>query len=428
MGGFWRAILLVLVMVSAGPVRGQGSGTIALPDGVDLDTAGQSLRRALNAWEGAAGQSGFATWTRVTVARGAGLRLGHDTFFMLLEGAHSESARVMFVGPDGPVNATVFKGREAAVGPLRVIYLFASFSGDTAEFLLKDAETAPTAFLSDTPANSTTRIRGFEDPPRLVVQSSNARALSFARDFVGELGKRKSAEEAAELAWRLNPPPTPAPAVRAMQEQDYTDPTNILDDLENDQPFAVAVDLNLVRGDESLLAQILSEYDYNSAGRVPENPRVSASSDAEGGAVDIGSPGDRFRARLRALERTGRVHTDSSTLVRVPLNGYADFNLSMAGSGVSARLYAQRSGRQHVVLDIDNQSGDWGTVGSVTTRVRARDGQTLAIARNTMRRTTSSSSGVPIASDLPYIGVLFGNSRRTEEGSTYALFATVTIE
>lgn len=424
----WRAILLVLVMAWGGGARAQGSGTVALPEGLDLDTAGQALRRALNAWEGASGRSGFPTWTRVTVARGTGLRLGEDTFFMLLDGARSESARVMFVGPDGPVNATVQKGRETAVGPLRVIYLFASISGETAEFLLKDGETAPAAFLSDRAANSSTRIRGFENPPRLVIESSQPRALLFSRDFVAELAKRKSAEAAAEHAWRLNPPPTPAPGARGPEVRNYTDPTNILDDLENDQPFAVAVDLNLVRGDESLLAQILSEYDYNSTGRVPENPRVTASSGAEGGAVDIGSPGDRFRARLRALERTGRVHTDSSALVRVPLNGHASFTLNTAGTGLSARLYAQRSGRQHVILDIDNQTGDWGTVGSVTTRVRARDGQTLAIARNTMRRSTSASSGVPIVSSLPYVGVLFGNSQRTEEGHTYALFATVTIE
>ncbi len=77
---------------------------------------------------------------------------------------------------------------------------------------------------------------------------------------------------------------------------------------------------------------------------------------------------------------------------------------------------------------VDSQSGDWSSLGSVSTRVRVRDGATVPLARSATSITRESRSGPPIVGDIPFAGPLIGSSSRSSHQSDYALFATVVVE
>jgi hypothetical protein len=89
---------------------------------------------------------------------------------------------------------------------------------------------------------------------------------------------------------------------------------------------------------------------------------------------------------------------------------------------------ARAVGRNQVEVSIDQQGGDWSFLGAVATTLRFRPGQTLTVAQSTTSRTSSSSSGTPILSQIPYAGPAFGSSSSSSQNSSYALYATVDVE
>src|SRR5690606_10013789 len=108
-----------------------------------------------------------------------------------------------------------------------------------------------------------------------------------------------------------------------------------------------------------------------SDGRATDSPRVRAGTDRTGGAdVRVGEQGDRWRARLRALEQSGEVRVESTTFLRVPLDGYStsSFRFDSRREGQSGALRARRMGAEAVELIIDTRSGDWSNLGAVSTR------------------------------------------------------------
>lgn len=418
------ALLALPLALMAGTVR------VVIEKGVSLDDAGRDLRRALNAYEAA--QTGGIPdgWTRLDLATGRSTKLGRDLFVVLLTGGAEH--RVMVVDAQGPHEATVVQGREASAGPLSFMLVKPadSYAGGTAAFLIRGADARPV--LEDKKnEGSLTKIEGEEEPEALVVTSPDPDALKFAERFLKEFNAGRPAEECARAA-RTAAPLKAISAVPGTDEsaarRDYTDPTNFTLPENSEDPYSAVVTLRLVRGDTESIGELSTTMRYTNQGRVPKDPRVQARTGPDGGTVEYGSPGDRFRAKLEVLEKNGKIDTESQTILRVPLGGSSDFNLQGGGKLVEATISATRSGRDGVRLELDNRSGDWGVLGTVTTTARVRNGQTVLLARNTYSRQSESSSGVPILSGVPWVGPVFGSQSRSKQTQDYALFATVELD
>lgn len=423
-----RSILLLLIALLLCVIGGRralgGEVTIPIGERLDLDTTGQTLRRAVTAWEAAEQDPLPRSWSRFSLREGETLQLAPELFLYAPPSAPG-AARILVIDSEGPHEVVILAGREAIAGPLRLILINASTSGRTMELLARATEEAP-LLLDPTPTRtSTTTIQGRVNPARIVVSTPDPRLLDFAQRFLGELRSDRSPEEAARSAREAVPPAafdrTPPPSRSA-----YTDRHNILDEAD-DQPFSAGVTLRLVRCDAESFQQLTSTMSYRSDGDTPDEPRVRVQGGGRGGQVDIGSPGDRFEATLRALERSRRVSVESETFVNVPLGGESLFELAGPRDRMSAIVGARRQGR-FVLLRIDNQAGDWGFSASNAATVRVRDGGTATIARWSSSRTESSSSGLPIAQDIPYLGPVFRNERKSSSSSNFALFVSVMLQ
>ena len=401
----------------------------------DLDRIGPQLRQAINAYEAAqAAPSLPVSWTQVEIAPGQALDLGDGHLLMMQAQGWSEPELVLLT--PGETHRARLAGRTGPVelGPLEVTPVEAGYAGGGRSVLLRAKDGAGEReplrkLLAERAVATNVRIEGYESPPRFAITARDERTLAFARRFVEEMRAGRTAEQAAERAWEAHPPS--APAVRAMRG--YQSPQRAGTPpypgapgyyAEDDFPHAAQVTLHLVRAESSALNQLLSEISYDSAGNRPENPRVQGRTGGRGADVQIGSPGDRFEARLRALERTGRLRVESESLAYVPLGGWTTMTMAGPSEALSARLGARQQG-QHIYLDVDQRSRGWEALGSVSTVVRLRDGQTLPLARNTYQRREEATSGPPIFSGVPYLGPLFGASQRSSLMSEYALFATV---
>jgi hypothetical protein len=247
--------------------------------------------------------------------------------------------------------------------------------------------------------------------------------------------------EGAVVAARRDVPPRPDGAIEVggivgratTLDGLYSDPVNMRlpAEFESAGFHTAIVTLNLVRGSSDALRELSTSGSYDSAGRASPNPRVRARTEGSGATtVRVGERGDRFQGQLRALERSGSVRVESSTFLRVPLDGEgaSSFAFGDHNSGQSGVLRARRLGSDMVELIVDSRSGDWSSLGSVSTRVRVRDGSTVPLARSATTITRESRSGPPLIGDIPYAGPLIGSSSRSSHQSDYALFATVVME
>ena len=426
-----RLLITFLFLVLAMPLAGRDV-TVELAPNINIDEAGRSLRQAINAYEAALVDPAPTAWTRVRLTSGQNFALGKDKFLMLLgPSRRSPDFRIMYVDQNGPQTAELGDlGEEVTVGPLRVLPLILSSSGETAEVMIKSAE-APGVLQELAPGTSSTKIRGLDRPTkRIVVESPNGNILDFSQRFLQEFNRGRSAEQAARLAQEHVPPIRFVPNRGAMTEQGYTDPVNFAMDEDNEVPFGAGVTLHLVRADSETLNQLSSELAYDSSGRDNRrDPRVQGSTGEEGGEVIIGNPGDRFRARLRVLERESKADIEGETYVRVPFDEEGSlFEIAGGGRTLSAIMTARRVGQRGVNLRLDNQQGDWGFLGNLRTAVRINDGQTVLLARNNYSREETQESQVPILGDIPYLGPIFGSESRRTVGSNYALFATMELQ
>ncbi|MCC7391159.1 hypothetical protein IT571_02220 [Candidatus Sumerlaeota bacterium] len=422
---FARFILPILLCLAM-QVAFAEEAVIAVRSGAAMDEIGQSLRRAVNAYEEAQQNPVPQTWTRLSLMEGENKRLGDDLFVALLP-TTAAGARVTVVDADGPHEGTFAAGREQVLGPLRVLLIGASSSGRSADIMIRAAEEP--ALLGEPGAEkSTTKITGLLEEKRFVVESRDAGLLRFARKFVAAMDEGKSAEEAARAGWEQEPPANPnALALDTPQPQEvYTDSKNYAWGSEADV-FAAGVTLRLLRGDDIAIRELSNSWAYNSAGNMNSNPNVRVRSGDRGTTVDVGSGADALKYRLRALEKDGRVRVESETYVYVPMGGRTRFELQGPGGMVYAYLAARRAGKG-ALLSISNTSGDWSFVGGLSTTVRMNNGQTVTLARNTFSRTQTQTSSVPIVSGVPYAGALFGNERTVRENSSYALIATMEFQ
>lgn len=428
----FRSLLPILVPVLLALITTARAGTVRveLAEGLSLDEAGKALREALNGYEAAQASGIPDGWTRLDLQTGRSQKLGPDLFVVLLSGG--DGHRLMVIDKAGPHETAVAQGREAAAGPLSFLLVkpASGSAGSTAAFLVRRAQ-AQELLIEGKNEGTRTLIGGEDKPPTLVVTSPDPDALKFAERFLRELNAGRSAEQAARAAREAAPLRSAAavPGTEASETpRDYTDPTNFALPEDTDDPWSAVVTLRLVRGDKESIGELSTQMRYDNQGRVPEDPRWQGRTGPDGGTVEMGSPGDRFRAKLQILERNGKVDTESQTIVRVPLGGSSDFNLQSGGKLVEATMDARRAGRDGVTLDLDNRSGDWGVLGSVRTSARVRNGQTVLLARNTYTRQSESSSGVPILSGIPWVGPIFGSQSRSNQSQDYALFATVELE
>jgi general secretion pathway protein D len=64
---------------------------------------------------------------------------------------------------------------------------------------------------------------------------------------------------------------------------------------------------------------------------------------------------------------------------------------------------------------------------TLKTRLLVRDSQTVVLGGLSSRERDKSSSGVPVLSSIPVLGVLFGQQSRTNTGTEFFLFLTPRI-
>lgn len=428
LAGGGRRVLLLAVAFCLLTMSGFAERVrMELARGTSPDAAGQALRRAVTAYEAALAQPLPADWTRVSLRANGSANFGQGAILVLRTGG-SVAPGLLFVDSAGPHNGTLSVGERQRLGSLEVIVLSAPRSGAGAELLVRSAGGVAPLLASDTsiPPGSTTAITVFDSPREVVVETPSPQIAAFSKEFLRQLNNGLSAEEAARRAREASPPARLA--VSDPLRTDYTDPRNFFDADDPDLPSAAAVTLHLVRGDSAALRELESSLSYDSAGRVPEEPRVRGGSGPRGGTVEVGSPGDRFRGRMRLYEASGKLQVESETLLRVPLGGRSLMTIMGPGGQMSAWMEARPRGRNAVDLAMDQEQGDWSFLGSVSTQVRVRDGQTITLAKNTYRRETSQRGNVPILGDIPWVGPIFTNERSTSESYSYALYATVEIQ
>ncbi|HMX63190.1 MAG TPA: helix-turn-helix transcriptional regulator, partial [Candidatus Sumerlaeota bacterium] len=101
---FARFILPILLCLAM-QVAFAEEAVIAVRSGTTMDEIGQSLRRAVNAYEEAQQNPVPQTWTRLSLMEGENKRLGDDLFVALLP-ATAAGARVTVVDAGGPHEGT----------------------------------------------------------------------------------------------------------------------------------------------------------------------------------------------------------------------------------------------------------------------------------------------------------------------------------
>ncbi|HNM46014.1 MAG TPA: hypothetical protein PKH51_03270, partial [Candidatus Sumerlaeota bacterium] len=105
---FARFILPILLCLAM-QVAFAEEAVIAVRSGTTMDEIGQSLRRAVNAYEEAQQNPVPQTWTRLSLMEGENKRLGDDLFVALLP-ATAAGARVTVVDAGGPHEGTFAAG------------------------------------------------------------------------------------------------------------------------------------------------------------------------------------------------------------------------------------------------------------------------------------------------------------------------------
>jgi len=426
-----RALMLVLLCLAGVPAYAARE-EVRLAPGMLLDEAGAATRRALNAWEQARRDGLPVTWRVVTLAVGENVKFGSETFLLLTADGAGE-VRATVVGKSGPRSGIPLIGEEVELPPLKLMGLGQPDERGVMKILVRAAEPPPAIASSAERGGSFIDIEGFESPDRLVITAPEDEPVAFAAAFLRHMNAGDAPEAAAEKAREDVPPPigtdtAAAYGDAAANQGSYVDSVNILQGRGGDEPVSALVTLRLVRAESGVLKQLQGGFAYDSSGRSPADARVSGSASGAGGAVELGAPGDRFRAGLRALEAEGEVNVESESFVRVALGAGASFRFNGPGGGVEGYIEVRPRGRGAVELDVATRSGDWSFLGGVSTRVRARHGQTVTLAQNSYQRTTSSSSGAPIVSGIPFVGPATGSSSSSKQSDSYALFATVELE
>lgn len=429
------ALLAVLAAFAAPATASNPPVAVSIPRAIDIDATGVSLRRALNAFEEARDGGIPQSWTRLQLAQGATVTLA-TRLLLRVDAVGDDTVRLMVVGDAGPQAGDLGLGQELTLEPLRFLLVRADPRSGAADLMMIAA--SPSPVLSDRADRgaSPVSITAEDAARRIVVAGGDEETLAFAREFLRLLATGLDAETAAQRARDKHPArlrnlvssaalvPVGVPVSRGYGETGYGAATS------EEPAFAAGVTLCLVRGESSALRQLSTGWAYDSRGRNPEQPRVGARSNRDGGAtVTYGSPGDAFQARLQALESSGSVHVESSTYLYVPLDGgTASFQIAGTQASASGYISAQRTGRDSVVLDVTTSNADRSSLGSISTRVRVRDGGTVRLGGSTTTITRSSSSNAPIIGSVPYIGPLSGNSQSSSYASDYALFATVQLQ
>lgn len=396
------------------------STSVPIADAANLDPFGAALRRAVNAYEQAERAELPQAWKRLRLREGESRQLNTDNLVRLMP-AEGIDVVLLATSPDGPQSARFQPGVEQRVAD--VIAILVDARGDEAEFLVRGAYYAP--FLRDAEPDGGTSVRivGIEAPPALEIEAPRRAIEAFGAEFLASMKSGKTADEAAETAWMLYPPQSRIP--ETLSAFDAPVAADVEDEVA--APYTAAfVTLRVVRGEDSSLRALSSEWSVSSDGAPAEG--VSASHDAGGTTVGVGSPGDAFSARLRALQRDSRVNVESETFARVELGDRVLFSFAGPRGMAAAYLRARPSGPNRVELTIDQTSGDWSFLGSVSTRIVMRDGQTTTLARSSYSRTSSSTSGPPIVGGIPYGGPLAGNSSSSRQSTSYALFATLELQ
>ncbi|MBI5153668.1 hypothetical protein HZA57_00390 [Candidatus Poribacteria bacterium] len=418
-----RSMFLTIVafLMLAGGARAETISVVLSPT-VNLDEAGASLREAVTAYEAAVSSALPESWTPLELEKGRDQPLNGGSAFVLKQSRDGE-AEIVLTNHDGARGGTFRTGVEMELGPVRVILLGCA-AGGPAEILYRAKEPAALLQAPEEDNTSETEIEGHERDHTIVVTSPSPDVAEFSRLFLAGLNNGLKPGDAAFMA-REKVPPGVVRATAGGASRSYVDPVNMFDDRE--PATSALVTLHLVRGDSSSIKALSGSGSYQSDGRTPDRPRVQASGGGAGASVTLGSPGDRFQGRLDALEASGKVHTESSTFLRVPLGGEGNLRIAGPSGTLDAWIHARPRGRM-VELAIDQLSGDWSFLGAVATTVQARDGQSVMLAQNTFERSSSASSGVPILGGVPYVGSLFRNEVHTSESGTYALFATLELE
>ncbi len=400
---WWIALVLCLLYIPLGAEQ----RVIYLDEKLDLDETGESLRRAFNAVEENEKSLLSPAWSKLLLRQGESIALGNNRYILLMESGSPAYTRIVYINEQGPLTYDLKEGEDTIPGDLELILVNRTLSSRTAEVLVRGASSKE--LLSDNrPEESRVEIYGEEDPDRLIVVSPIDSDLEFSSIFVDAMKRGKPPEEAARQAQKVIPvrPPVAPPVysdVNSPQNPEYyVDPTNIFDQHPSTGQREAVVVIRSVSGSQQSIRQLTS----------------SGSVTVNNGDVDI-------NAHIRAGERSGNIQLESETMIRVSVPGGADINFNRRGGFVSAYLDVVPAGRGRVELSIDQASGNRMGYSSVYTRVRARDGETVVLAKDTFQQSSSMSSQVPLLGDVPFIGGAFRNESRRSVSGESALLATV---
>jgi len=407
--------------------------------------AAESLRMAVAGFEAAERLPFPDAWTPLHLERGQSRTLGPGLFLLLME-PKGPLPRILFVDEAGPHEASLGPGQEVTLGSLAVLLLGRSVDDSAVDLLIRAADPAPLLIPDSSDRKLDAVITVASSPSRVVMVSESARAVRFARAFFEAFEEGHSAQDAARTARALVPPggggedtkPATWPQ-RPPQEPDPRRSNATMPDRRtsrvvansNEPPQAALVTLNLVRGDSGSLFALSTEAEVRSDGARDGSPPVSATGGGRGTSVSAGHRGGQFRARLDALEANKKVNVENRVFLRVQLGGRegrSQLSINGPAGTATAWVKARLRGSDRVELAVDQTGGDWSFLGAVSTVVTVRDGNTVLLAQNTMQRTQSTRSGVPVLRDVPLVGPVFGSERTASESSTYALYATVELE
>lgn len=418
-------VLIAIIFASLAPAFLQAADfslEVPLRSGQDLDVVGKTVRRAITAHELAGSDSPPAKWTRVSLEQGESAQLGGNVFLHRRPAQDLEEAVVMVIGDDGPMQTSLMPGDERTVGPVRLIRLPGTTNGREIEFLVRSAGMPPVLADPPTDHESAVIVTGLNNPRRIVINGPNRNRVRFGAAVAEGLAEGAEAEEAARAAWEKFPPD----ARSLSRANSLLLPSG--DTEAGDRPHTAAVTLQLIRAEVEALKGLSSSFGGNPFAGTSNDLHVSARTGAEGGSITFTDTSGAYRASLEALESKGEAHVSSETFVRVPIGGGASFSFRGPNGMVRGYLRAEPRGPHHVLLSIDDEAGDWSFLGSVSTTLVFRDGQTIMVTQNRDSRGERLRSGPPVLADVPYAGDLFGARIDKDRRTSMALLATVELE
>lgn len=442
-GPLLRAALAVAVLLLTLAARAERQ---SFPLGGQLapDETRREVERAVTMWLASARPVATpAAPVSLTLEPNAGVAIEKSEDLLFVKPSDTPGAvRAIVISADGrPASGDLKQGEWTRIGSsysLRWVDLTADSKylvqvrkeSRSAAAAAAGSATAPPAY---DPEATGVWIASEDSPARLVVISRESLALAFISEYIENRRQGMDPDTALRVARRRQPAPAPTPAPgattaaparaaaatatageRATPAPRRTERPTIGSEI----PRSVLLTFGVQGGSRvsgGATSGNLRVESFGGGGRGGRT-QVGGSAGGAGGQVHINKPG-KYQYSFGASEGETITTTTNDTFLLVPMNGEASGSLvDSAGRYVEVTAAASPAGRSQVRVEMDFRTGGQ----SWTTTVLVRDGQTLTVGGSSGSTTTSSRSGVPILSDVPYAGGAVGNRSQTRSTGSSA--------